>query len=152
MKFRPYIDLHKGNVKQIVGSTLSDDNPEALSAWPSGLQIGGGINADNARYWLDQGPAAIIVTSCVFREGAINEERLKALEGFVSKDRLVLDLSCRRKGGDYHVVIDRWQRFTDVIISPELRWWTLTVRPLEKPSFVRWLCCSSVKNFHVRPQ
>jgi phosphoribosylformimino-5-aminoimidazole carboxamide ribotide isomerase len=142
MKFRPCIDLHRGKVKQIVGSTLSDDNPEALkenyvaerpssypgneaaaiealSAWPRGLQIGGGINADNARYWLDQGAAAIIVTSYVFREGAINEERLKALVGLVSKDRLVLDLSCRRKGGDYYIVTDRWQRFTDVIISPE---------------------------------
>ena len=161
MKFRPCIDLHKGKVKQIVGSTLSDDNPEALkenyvaerpssyyaqlfkrdgltgghmimlgpgneaaatealSAWPGGLQIGGGINADNARYWLDQGAAAIIVTSYVFRDGAINEERLKALVGLVSKDRLVLDLSCRKKGGDYYIVTDRWQRFTDVIISPE---------------------------------
>ncbi len=30
MKFRPCIDLHQGQVKQIVGSTLRDDAPEAL--------------------------------------------------------------------------------------------------------------------------
>jgi len=92
---------------------------EALSAWPDGLQIGGGITADNARYWLDQGAEAIIVTSYVFRNGTINEDRLKDLVGLVSKDRLVLDLSCRKKGKDYYIVTDRWQRFTDVTISPE---------------------------------
>ena len=29
-KFRPCIDLHDGQVKQIVGGTLSDDNPNSL--------------------------------------------------------------------------------------------------------------------------
>lgn len=28
--FKPCIDLHDGKVKQIVGGTLSDDDPEAL--------------------------------------------------------------------------------------------------------------------------
>lgn len=30
MRFRPCIDLHNGRVKQIVGSTLQDNNPETL--------------------------------------------------------------------------------------------------------------------------
>lgn len=29
-RFKPCIDLHDGKVKQIVGGTLSDDNPGAL--------------------------------------------------------------------------------------------------------------------------
>nr|WP_329955573.1 hypothetical protein [Desulfomarina profundi] len=31
MKFRPCIDLHEGKVKQIVGSTLNDDQPDGLT-------------------------------------------------------------------------------------------------------------------------
>ncbi|MEA3467599.1 MAG: phosphoribosylformimino-5-aminoimidazole carboxamide ribotide isomerase, partial [Thermodesulfobacteriota bacterium] len=30
MQFRPCIDLHNGKVKQIVGSTLREDDPESL--------------------------------------------------------------------------------------------------------------------------
>ncbi len=30
MRFRPCIDLHKGKVKQIVGSTLKEENPNGL--------------------------------------------------------------------------------------------------------------------------
>ena len=30
MRFRPCIDLHQGKVKQIVGSTLTDDDPGRL--------------------------------------------------------------------------------------------------------------------------
>ena len=29
-KFRPCIDLHNGQVKQIIGGTLSDENPNSL--------------------------------------------------------------------------------------------------------------------------
>jgi phosphoribosylformimino-5-aminoimidazole carboxamide ribotide isomerase len=32
----------------------------------------------------------------------------------------VLDLSCRRRGDDYFVVTDRWQKFTNERIGPEL--------------------------------
>ncbi len=28
---------------------------EALAAWPQGLQVGGGINADNVKQWMDAG-------------------------------------------------------------------------------------------------
>jgi hypothetical protein len=38
----------------------------------------------------------------------------------VGKDRLVLDLSCRRlPDGGYAVVTDRWQKFTELRISHE---------------------------------
>ena len=90
---------------------------EALAAYPGGLQIGGGVNAMNARGWLDAGASHVIVTSWVFRDGQVNESRLAELVKLVGKERLVLDLSCRKRGGNYFVVTDRWQKFTDVVLS-----------------------------------
>jgi phosphoribosylformimino-5-aminoimidazole carboxamide ribotide isomerase len=91
----------------------------ALRAYPGGLQVGGGINAENAHAWLDAGASHIIVTSWVFREGRIDWARLKQLNQTVGKERLVLDLSCRRRDGDYFVVTDRWQKFTEVKLTQE---------------------------------
>ncbi len=90
---------------------------QALAAWPGGLQLGGGINADNAGYWLDQGAAAVIVTSFAFRDGMVLEERLRQLVKAVGRRRLVLDLSCRKREGRYLVVTDRWQKFTKMAVD-----------------------------------
>lgn len=68
---------------------------EALRAWPGGLHMGGGVTTDNAMQYLDAGASHVIVTSFVFREGRLEEDRLKALVKLVGKQRLVLDLSCR---------------------------------------------------------
>ena len=92
---------------------------EALAAYPGGLQIGGGVNAMNARGWLDAGASHVIVTSWVFRDGQVDEARLAELVKLVGKGRLVLDLSCRKRDGNYFVVTDRWQKFTDVALSAE---------------------------------
>jgi phosphoribosylformimino-5-aminoimidazole carboxamide ribotide isomerase len=92
---------------------------EALAAYPGGLQIGGGINLDNARTWLDAGASQVIITSFVFREGQIDFERLKQIVATIGKEKLVLDLSCRKRGEEYFVVTDRWQKFTDVQLSRE---------------------------------
>lgn len=158
--FRPCIDLHEGQVKQIVGGTLSDDaspprtnfvathSPawyaeryrddgvsgghviklgpgneeaarEALAAYPGGLQLGGGVNLDNAASWLEAGASHVIVTSWVFHAGRINFDRLKQLVDLIGKNRLVLDLSCRVREGQYVVVTDRWQKFTNLSVSRE---------------------------------
>ena len=37
----------------------------------------------------------------------------------VGSDRLVLDLSCRKRDGAYYVVTDRWQRFSDLVLSQQ---------------------------------
>ena len=92
---------------------------EALSTWPGGLQIGGGINLDNAPLWLEVGASHVIVTSWVFRHGQLDAKRLEQLVARVGRERLVLDLSCRRRGDDYWVVTDRWQRFTDLRLSAD---------------------------------
>ncbi|MCI0743939.1 MAG: phosphoribosylformimino-5-aminoimidazole carboxamide ribotide isomerase [Verrucomicrobia subdivision 3 bacterium] len=90
---------------------------EALEAYPGGLQIGGGISADNARRWLDAGASHVIVTSWIFYDGKLNWERLRTLVCRIGRDRLVLDLSCRRRDSNYFVVTDRWQKFTDLELS-----------------------------------
>lgn len=91
----------------------------ALKAYPYGLQIGGGINADNAKAFLDMGASHVIVTSYVFRDGRIDFDRLSELRRRVGKKHLVLDLSCRKKDGAYYIVTDRWQKYTDVKVSRE---------------------------------
>ncbi len=90
---------------------------EALAAWPGGLQVGGGITADNALQWLEAGAAQVIVTSAIFRNGIIDEEQLGRLVSKIGKERLVLDLSCRKKDGRYFVVADRWQTFTETVVD-----------------------------------
>ena len=85
----------------------------ALKTWPGGFQIGGGITAENAAEFLDAGASHVIVTSYVFRDGQVNYENLEKLQKEVGSDRLVIDLSCRKKeDGRYYVVTDRWQKFT----------------------------------------
>ena len=86
----------------------------ALKETPGLLQIGGGITSDNAAEFIDAGASHVIVTSYVFKNGCINEEKLKKMVQAVGKEHLVLDLSCKRKGDDYYIVTDRWQNMTDV--------------------------------------
>ena len=167
MKFRPCIDIHDGNVKQIVGGSLRDegegtkenfvssqdasffaqlyksydlsgghvillnrfDSPlyrdtleqanAALRAYPGGLQVGGGITPDNALSFLEAGASHVIVTSYVFKDGQIDEQALEKIYQTVGKEKLVLDLSCRKKDGDYYIVTDRWQKFTKVKVGTE---------------------------------
>lgn len=92
----------------------------ALSAYPGGLQIGGGMTAENAAFFLEQGASHIIVTSYVFKDGKINYENLEKIVAVTGKEHLVLDLSCRKKGEDYYIVTDRWQKFTDVVLTPSV--------------------------------
>ncbi|DBA74431.1 TPA: Phosphoribosylformimino-5-aminoimidazole carboxamide ribotide isomerase [Trebouxia sp. C0004] len=161
--FRPCIDIHKGQVKQIVGSSLSasssdnlvtnftsdqpaeyyaslykqDDLPgghiimlgaddesraaakKGLLAYNGFMQIGGGVNPDNAAEWLDSGASHLIVTSYIFQDGELNEDRLKELVKAVGRDRLVLDLSCKKHDGKYHVATDRWQKISSLAVDEQ---------------------------------
>ena len=134
MEFRPCIDIHNGQVKQIVGSSLKDVgsfakenfvaeqdaayfarlyknlgikgghiillNKEgteyyeatkaqalsALAAYPGGLQVGGGITAENAGEYLEAGARQVVVTSYVFSDGKVDYERLDRLREAVGKE------------------------------------------------------------------
>ena len=91
----------------------------ALRAYPGGLQIGGGITPENAGEYLEAGASHVIVTSYVFKDGKLHYDRLQEMVRAVSKNRLVLDLSCRKREGSYYIVTDRWQKYTDVVLNEE---------------------------------
>lgn len=92
----------------------------ALNVYKDNLQIGGGIDDTNAKTFLDMGASHVIVTSFVFNNGVINYDNLEKLKNIVGKKNLVLDLSCRKKDDKYYIVTDRWQNYTDEILSMEL--------------------------------
>ena len=93
---------------------------EALRAYPQGMQIGGGITAENAAEYLEEGASHVIVTSYVFQNGQVRYDRLDRLKKAVGKEHLVLDLSCRRRENSYYIVTNRWQTFTELRLIPEV--------------------------------
>ena len=92
---------------------------KALALYPQGLQIGGGITADNAREYIEAGASHVIVTSYVFRDGKIRWECMERLCDTAGKEHVVIDLSCRRKDDGYYIVTNRWQTFTSVKLTSD---------------------------------
>jgi len=92
---------------------------EALSSWPDGLQIGGGINEANAKFWIDAGASKVIITSYLFPGGKFSLQRLKAISLAIGKEKLVVDISCRRRGNRWFVAMNKWQDITDMEVSQE---------------------------------
>lgn len=103
----------------MLGPGNHDEAVAALSTYPGGLQVGGGITAENAAGYLEAGASHVIVTSYVFHDGDINLQNLNRLVAEVGREKLVLDLSCRAKNGDYYVVTDHWQKFSRFKITQE---------------------------------
>ena len=93
---------------------------KALALYPQGLQIGGGITADNAREYIKAGASHVIVTSYVFRDGKIRWECMERLCDTAGKEHVVIDLSCRRKDDGYYIVTNRWQTFTSVKLTNDI--------------------------------
>ena len=92
----------------------------ALSTYPGGLQVGGGIDAENACEFLTAGASHVIVTSYVFKNGEIYWDNLQNLCDAVGKEHVVLDLSCRKIDEKYYIVTDRWQTFTNVELNTDI--------------------------------
>lgn len=90
---------------------------DALSAFPDGLHIGGGINPENAHVFLNAGASHVIVTSFVFKNGIVNWHNLEAMEKSVGRQRLVVDLSCKKTNDRYCIATDRWQKITTTAIE-----------------------------------
>ena len=118
-------DLRGGHVIML-GQGNEAAAREALATFPGGMHIGGGINSANAKAWLDTGASHVIVTSWIFRDGRLDRARLAELVASVGKEHLVLDLSCRKRGDEYVVMMDRWQTYTDLLVNAE------TLRDLSK--------------------
>lgn len=89
----------------------------ALAAYPGGMQVGGGITADNAGEYIAAGASHVIVTSYVFDKTGYNGENLHRLLDVVGKDKIVLDLSAKEINGKYFIAADRWQTITDIEIN-----------------------------------
>ncbi len=104
------ISLGEGNVDVV---------KECLAFWTGGFQYGGGVTSENAKKYLDMGASHVIITSFVFPNSKFSYERIKELIKIVGKKRLVLDLSCRKKGDTYFVVMNKWQSFTNVEVTSE---------------------------------
>ena len=103
----------------MLGPGNESEARSALAAFPGGLHAGGGINSTNARDWLEAGASHVFVTSWAFREGRVDWERLLELVKAIGRNRLVLDLSCRKRGENYFVVTDHWQKFTELVVNDE---------------------------------
>ena len=93
---------------------------KALMAYPGGLQVGGGITAENAAEYIEAGASHVIVTSYVFQDGEIRWDRMEGLCKEVGKERVVIDVSCRKRDGEYYIVTNRWQTFTQVKLDAEI--------------------------------
>jgi phosphoribosylformimino-5-aminoimidazole carboxamide ribotide isomerase len=91
---------------------------QALQAYPGGMQIGGGITADNAENYLNKGASHVIVTSYVFRNGELNMPNLQAIVSEIGKNNLVIDLSCKERDGKWFVVTNQWTTFSDFEVNP----------------------------------
>ncbi|MCJ1247832.1 Enzyme that catalyzes the fourth step in the histidine pathway [Trapelia coarctata] len=94
---------------------------EACKEWERGLQVGGGITERNCGGWIGGGAGKVIVTSYLFPDAKFSVDRLKgvleALGG--QREKLVIDLSCRRVRGKWVVTMDKWQRLTDMEVNEE---------------------------------
>jgi phosphoribosylformimino-5-aminoimidazole carboxamide ribotide isomerase len=92
---------------------------KALTTWPNGLQFGGGVSLANAASYLELGASHVIVTSALFKDNAFSFDTLEAFKREVGADRLVLDLSCRRKGNSWFIATNRWQTVTDTEVNAD---------------------------------
>lgn len=96
----------------MLGSGNEEAAISALTTYPQGLQIGGGITADNAQKYIDAGASHVIVTSYIFHDGQLDLARLKRLNQLIGKEHLVIDLSCKMRDGKWFVMTDKWTTFS----------------------------------------
>ncbi len=105
----------------LLGPGSEDAARAALAAYPGGLQLGGGVTPDNAKRWLEAGASHVIVTSYLFADGALSLPRLETMREAVGRERLVVDVSCRRGlDGHYYVATNRWQTVTETRLDAAL--------------------------------
>jgi phosphoribosylformimino-5-aminoimidazole carboxamide ribotide isomerase len=110
----------KGGHIIMLGSGNDDAALAALQAYPGGMQIGGGLDETNILPFLEAGASQVILTSWLFPKGKFSLERLERVSLLAGRERLVIDLSCRRRGPDWMVAINRWQTVTEVRIEASL--------------------------------
>ncbi|ORX39740.1 histidine biosynthesis enzyme 1--5-imidazole-4-carboxamide isomerase [Kockovaella imperatae] len=111
-------DLRGGHIIKL-GPGNDEAAREALKAWPDGMQVGGGMNEENAEDWLNAGAEKVIVTSWLFPNATCDMDRLRRLSKKIGKDRLVVDISCRRRDKEWIVAMNGWKTLTDMKVNRE---------------------------------
>ncbi|KAI4680600.1 Histidine biosynthesis bifunctional protein hisB [Alternaria sp. BMP 2799] len=121
-----YADLYKqhdltGAHVIMLGPGNDQAAQEALEAWEGGMQVGGGITEKNAAEWIERGADKVIITSYLFPSSTFSMDRLQAVLQALdnNKTKLVIDLSCRRKGDKWFVATNKWQTITDFELNQE---------------------------------
>jgi phosphoribosylformimino-5-aminoimidazole carboxamide ribotide isomerase len=109
-------NLQGGHVIAL-GPGNKDEALKALSAWPQGLQFGGGVNHENASEFLEAGASHLIVTSYLFEDGELSSDRIEKIKAETGAERLVMDLSCRKTESGWNIATDRWQTVTRTQIT-----------------------------------
>ncbi len=112
-------DNLRGGHVIMLGSGNEAAAQKALSTYPNALQIGGGINPENAENYLKAGASHVIVTSYLFENGEFSESRLNEISRAIDKKHLVLDLSCKRTANGWAIATNRWQTLTHTEITKE---------------------------------
>ena len=119
-----YADLYRrdglrGGHVILLGPGNEEAACEAVSAFPDGLHVGGGIRPSTAERYLNAGASHVIVTSYLFDSGgSFSQGCLDEMVAAVGRDRLVIDLSCKRvPDGGWVVAMNRWQTLTDLKIE-----------------------------------
>ncbi|WP_409370138.1 phosphoribosylformimino-5-aminoimidazole carboxamide ribotide isomerase [Lysinibacillus sp. 38-6] len=112
-------DQLKGGHVILLGSGNEQAALAALSAYPGGLQVGGGITSENAKKYINAGASHVIVTSFIFHDGQLDVHRLEQLVQAIGKKHLVIDLSCKMRDGKWFVVTDKWTTFSDFEVNAE---------------------------------
>src|SRR5690606_20994403 len=89
----------------------------ALAAYPGGLQTACGIPPEKSASCLERGASHVVVTSFIFRNGRLEEVRLERIVSEVGKERLVMDLSCKRSGDGWKVATNQWAALSDFAVN-----------------------------------
>ena len=118
MKFRPCIDIHNGKVKQIVGGSLKDQGDQAAENF---------VSEQDAAFYAElykkaglKGGHVILLNG----KDSPNYEATKA-QALLALKRYPRGLQigggiCPENASEYLEVTDRWQKFTEEIVTLEL--------------------------------
>lgn len=109
-------ELRGGHIIML-GNGNEEAAAQALAAYPGGLQVGGGITADNAEHYLALGASHVIVTSYVFQNGELNSDNLDKIVSRIGKERLVIDLSCKERDSKWVVVTNQWKTYSSFEVN-----------------------------------
>jgi phosphoribosylformimino-5-aminoimidazole carboxamide ribotide isomerase len=109
-----YTELYKADKLEnghiiLLGEGNEQTALRAVKGWRDVFHLGGGMDLKKADYWLKQGAKKIVFTSWIIGEQEIHWERLERLHKEFGRERIVLDISCKKFGEHYFIMTNRWR-------------------------------------------